>query len=324
VWFRLASLQLPVSCTQIPFIGPTPVADIAAAPIAVALTLTWVLQRDEPWAWALQDLQVRVHTPTGLPFAQYRLRNDSECSMLEVPARGALQCPHELLQGIALLLLVLRTLRVPSLKVASILLPLCLLYDGACPQTVGKSETGAAQYADPSGSPRPLARSVLCFHTALDLQHREERHGSGAQTGPVGQGTTFPGHVQYCSTREGIRCSWMSPRQVAQGGSSGEALPMLLRAPHFGYDGLAGYSMLGELTRGFASKQPVTSLLACKAHVCTTPQALATWSCLGCWWRGHGEWTLNWFSRLVAQTTSAAAVAGLTNRSLSTSRDISP
>ncbi|PNG62252.1 Signal peptide peptidase-like 2, partial [Tetrabaena socialis] len=32
---------------------------------------------------------------------------------------------------------------------------------------------------------------------------------------------------------------------VAEGGSSGEYLPMLLRVPHFGFAGLGGYSLLG-------------------------------------------------------------------------------
>ncbi|KAG2440711.1 hypothetical protein HXX76_003568 [Chlamydomonas incerta] len=85
------------------------------------------------------------------------------------------------LQGVALMLLVLRTLRVPSLKVACILLPACLAYD--------------------------------VFWVFI-------------QPLLFGGGESVMVHV-------------------AQGGSSGEYIPMLLRVPHFGFGGLGGYSLLG-------------------------------------------------------------------------------
>ncbi|KAG2441965.1 hypothetical protein HYH02_009759 [Chlamydomonas schloesseri] len=85
------------------------------------------------------------------------------------------------LQGVALMLLVLRTLRVPSLKVAAILLPACLAYD--------------------------------VFWVFI-------------QPLLFGGGESVMVHV-------------------AQGGSSGEYIPMLLRVPHFGFGGLGGYSLLG-------------------------------------------------------------------------------
>ncbi|EFJ46292.1 hypothetical protein VOLCADRAFT_93422 [Volvox carteri f. nagariensis] len=85
------------------------------------------------------------------------------------------------LQGVALMLLVLRSLRVPSIKVAAVLLPACLLYD--------------------------------VFWVFV-------------------QPLLFGGGESVMV-------------EVAQGGSSGEFVPMLLRVPHFGFSGLGGYSLLG-------------------------------------------------------------------------------
>ncbi|KAG2496822.1 hypothetical protein HYH03_005228 [Edaphochlamys debaryana] len=85
------------------------------------------------------------------------------------------------LQGVALMLLVLRTLRVTRLKVAAVLLPACLLYD--------------------------------VFWVFI-------------------QPMLFGNGDSVMVT-------------VAQGGTSGEFIPMLLRVPHFGFGGMGGYSLLG-------------------------------------------------------------------------------
>ncbi|KXZ43021.1 hypothetical protein GPECTOR_106g115 [Gonium pectorale] len=107
---------------QLPWLGPCPLAPVAAAPVAAAVAVVWAVWRNEDWAWVLQDLQV-----------------------------------------------------------ACILLPGCLLYD-----------------------------VFWVFIQPLLF--------GGGQSVMV---------------------------QVAQGGSSGEFIPMLLRVPHFGLPGLGGYSLLG-------------------------------------------------------------------------------
>ncbi|GIL78347.1 hypothetical protein Vretifemale_7712, partial [Volvox reticuliferus] len=84
-------------------------------------------------------------------------------------------------QGVALMVLVLRSLRIPCLKVAAVLLPACLAYD--------------------------------VFWVFL-------------------QPLLFGGGESVMV-------------EVAQGGSSGEYVPMLLRVPHFGLGGLGGFSLLG-------------------------------------------------------------------------------
>ncbi|GIL57826.1 hypothetical protein Vafri_13059 [Volvox africanus] len=84
-------------------------------------------------------------------------------------------------QGVALMLLVLRSLRIPSLKVAAVLLPACLAYD--------------------------------VFWVFI-------------------QPLLFGGGESVMV-------------EVAQGGSSGEYVPMLLRVPHFGLGGFGGFSLLG-------------------------------------------------------------------------------
>mgnify|MGYP001807157777 CR=1 FL=1 len=59
-----------------------------------------------------------------------------------------------------------------------------------------------------------------------------------------------PSHPSVCTPPEASPKTHTPPPlslcpQVAQGGSSGEYIPMLLRVPHFGFGGLAGYSLLG-------------------------------------------------------------------------------
>lgn len=45
---------------QLPLLGPCPLTGVLATPVAVAVAVVWAVERNQPWAWVLQDLQVGV------------------------------------------------------------------------------------------------------------------------------------------------------------------------------------------------------------------------------------------------------------------------
>lgn len=133
-WPRLAR-----RCVRVPYLGPVQVAVLISAALGVTLAAVWFGTSSFSWSWVLQDL-------LGISFVLHVRRDRNSHSPIHVPRPPSMQQKQKLVLhrcgpglsssdylpvgGVSSQCSqTLRTLRIPNMKVACVLLPLVLCYD---------------------------------------------------------------------------------------------------------------------------------------------------------------------------------------------------